>query len=268
MKTEKAVARSGEACRLPSRSGRLDRRVERARVLAASVVAFAAVWLAGCSSSPDGSSAAGKPTLGATDKGPASPIDHPPVGPGEAPIYSATPQRLAIAQLRKSFPAAFGQDENGDDITWRIGSAKGLDKMGDSLGEADYIDTTEDSLEPSPLYLKFMDDAARDVCNRVLVADAAKATQADRVLTREVTETDTMATAPASVDANLRYLVLRLYGIKLAADDAVSLADLETLFTAAVTASAGESEPAAKDVTEGWRAVCVAMLTAPEFHVY
>lgn len=190
------------------------------------------------------------------------PTDHPPL---DAPITSSGNSRLSVEQLRRSLPVVMGNDENGTPITWMIGTKKGLDDNADTLGEADYIDTTQDNLEPSPLYLKFMDDAARDVCNRALTADLAKTDKSTRTILVEVESTDTTA---AAVDANLRYLELRFWGVKVAADDTKSVAPLHSLFDTAVNAASGGKTPTQANVEEGWRAVCVALVTAPEFHIY
>lgn len=232
----------------------------------ATIVALSAVTLTcACSSGSDDKGRS--PNLGIDDKGPAAPIDHPPVDPAKV-LKSAEVRRLTIQQLRKSLPIAFGLDEAGEEITWKLGDANGLDKMGDSLGEADFIDTTEDGLEPSPLYLKFMDDVARDVCNRALVTDLTKTDKSDRVILRHVDPADTVSDNPSGVADNLRYLKLRLHGVKVAPDDAAALAPLTDLFTTAVDAAAAPDAPDEADVKEGWRAVCVALTVAPEFHLY
>ena len=228
------------------------------------IVALAALTSA-CSSGSDGKGQT--PNLGVDGKGPAGPIDHPPVDPAKI-LKSAEVRRMTIQQLRKSLPVAFGLDENGEEITWKLGDQSGLDKMGDSLGEADFIDTTEDGLEPSPLYLKFMDDVARDVCNRALVTDLTKTDKADRVILRHVDPADTESDNPTGVADNLRYLKLRLHGVKVAEDDAPAIAPLRDLFTTALEAAAAGDAPDEADVEEGWRAVCVALVVAPEFHLY
>ncbi len=193
------------------------------------------------------------------------PTDHPPL---DAPITSAGNRRLTVEQLRRSFPVALGNDENGAPITWKLGTKNALDDNADTLGEADYINTTEDNLEPSPLYLKFVDDAARDVCNRTLTADLAKTDKTKRVLYATVETTDTSATASSAIDANLRQLELRFWGVKVADGDTTAIAPLHQLFDKAVEGAAAGKTPTEAHVKEGWRAVCVALLTAPEFHIY
>jgi hypothetical protein len=222
--------------------------------------------LAACSSGAPSDSSG--PSLTETPEMPAPPVDHPPIDPAKKPVTSAVAQRVSVAQLRGAFPVILGKDVNGKDITWMSGGAPALDKMADVLGEADYAFVTQDNRDPSALYLKFMDDAARDVCERALTADAARPAAADRVLLRYVGPTDTAKSNAAGVDKNLGYLTLRFHGIKVKEGDDARLAPLRTLFTDAVTAAAAGQSVTAAHVTEGWRAVCVALITAPEFHLY
>jgi hypothetical protein len=155
-----------------------------------------------------------------------------------------------------------------NDITWLLYAKPALDRLSDVLGEADYANRTDDNLEPSPLYVKFMDAAARDVCNRALTADALRTDPTTRVLTRHVEKTDSVQTNAAGIDANLRYLKLRLHGVKAQEGDDTLIAPLRTLFTDTVTAAASGGTVDEYDVKEGWRVVCVALVTAPEFHLY
>lgn len=221
--------------------------------------------LAACSSAPTETSG---PSLIDVPGGDAPPIEHPPLEPGKKPVTSAVSQRVSIAQLRGAFPVILGKDVNGDDITWMIGTKPALDTMADVLGEADYATVAQDNRDASALYLKFMDDAARDVCDRALVADAARPKAASRVLLRFVEPTDTAKSNAAGVTRNLAYLELRFHGLKVKDGDDAQIAPLRTLFTDAVTAAAAGKPVTAAHVTEGWRAVCIALVTAPEFHLY
>ncbi len=176
--------------------------------------------------------------------GPGLPIDHPPL---EEPPASSRMRRVSLFQLKNSIATVLGNDENGKPITWIVSNKEGFTTYGPTLGEADYITLTEDDLEPSALYLKFVTDAARDACNRALDADAKRTESSDRVLLRYAD----------SVDENLRYLKLRFHGIKVQPSDLASIAPLRRLFDAV-------GDP----VRQGWHAVCVALLTDPEFHLY
>lgn len=241
-----------------------------------------ALLLAACVGDPVPPGGTG-PSVSTTDTN-VLPFDHPPIGgvgggwgtgggsggsgggTAAGPASGGT-QRLSVAQLRQSLPVLLGKDGAGVDVTWRIGAAVGFDSRSATLGEADYLNRVDDDLEPSPLYLKFMFDMARDGCNRVITADAARGPSA-KVLTRFVSATDTVASNPANVDRNLRALRLQFHGVKVADADDAGIAAYRKLFDDAVKAAAGAATPNAGHVTEGWRAVCVGLLTAPEYHLY
>ena len=241
---------------------------------------------AACSEAPIPSQPSG-PLLDVHDDGPVLPLDHPPVGGGNAVSgggtgggsangggsgagggggaatapNSAEAQRLTVRQLAQSLPVVLGGN------TWLVGSTNGFNARGATLGEPDYLGTVDENLEASTLYQKFMGDMARDGCTRAANADAALAANT-RVLMRMVSLTDTVTSNASAVDANLRYLKLRFHGVKVATSDSTSLAGLRTVFSDAVRGAAGTGSPTAAHVKEGWRAVFVALLTAPEYHLY
>lgn len=200
------------------------------------------------------------PTATSETAGPGVPIDHPPV---ELAPRSRLPTRLTVSMLASSLPVVAGDDADGAPITWTIRrGARTIDAftpdgLARTLGQPDYIQITEEPAEPTPLYAKFMDDMARDVCTKMVRADAAAGEAGERTLTRFASldgEVD-----PAAVRANLRYLMLRFWGQKVEADDDASVDDLYTVFE---TASAGGQ------TRIGWGAVCVALFVSPAFHIY
>lgn len=224
--------------------------------------AVAFVALAACNGSDDEGKTPAKPGL--EGQGPAGALEHPPFdGP---PGSSASTQRLTVAQLRRSFAIALGKDASGNDITWRLpNGTDGFTVNASPLGEPDYLRTTARATDPSLLYAKFVDDAARSGCDQALTADLARTQKGERAILRHVEWTDTAPGAAAAIDTNLRYLKLRMHGVKLASDPAATKS-LATLFT---TATTGSTDPdPAKKVRAGWRAVCVALVTAPEFQIY
>lgn len=249
---------------------------------ASRLVACCCLALWACTETPAPHQPTG-PSLTVGEGGAVLPIDHPPVegmgggsagggsgagggdatggGGGAPPSLAAQLQRLSVPQLAASMPVVLGGN------TWKIGSAVGFTARASTLGQADYINLTQDNLEVSPLYLKFMDDAARDACKDTADGDAALAASA-RVLMRFVSLTDTVASNAAGVDQNLRYLKLRFHGVKVPAADDAPIAGLRSLFDTAVKASAGTGAIDAGDVKEGWKAVCVALMSAPEYHLY
>jgi hypothetical protein len=233
----------------------------RAVVLSAGVIAAP---LACGSTDP----AAGRPSLETSPEGPSLPVDHPPVDPSKVPVTAAVPQRLSVQQLRQTFPVTMGSDQSGKAITWIDGKKPGLDSNADTLGEADYIVLTEEMKEPSPLYLKFVDDAARSTCDQALATDWAIADPSGGTVLRHAGTADSSTSNAAGVDANLRYLKLRMHGVKVADDDTTSIQPLRALFDDTVAAWAAGGTATDAHVKEGWRVVCVALLTAPEFHLY
>jgi hypothetical protein len=198
------------------------------------------------------------------------PSNHPQSTVEQTPPEVATtsgraPRRVSIEQLRASFPVVFGNDLGGAPITWTNEYGEnGFSAYAGTLGEPDYADTTDENLDPSPLYVKFMDDAARNACGKALEADYGRTDPASRVIIRHAGLNDlvtTSAQAKAAIEKNLRYLRLRFHGIKVAATEDQPIATLRDLFTQSAQANAGSAK-------EGWRAVCVALTVAPEFHLY
>jgi hypothetical protein len=219
-----------------------------------SVVPLAA--FAACSADDDG--------LRKGDGKSVPPLDHAPV---EVRSETATPRRLSTDQWRGSFPTIFGTDTAGAPITWKSGTSEPLESAGikRALGEPDYITTTEEALEPSILYAKFTDDAARSVCGQALDADSARADAKTRVVVRFASPADSVESNVQAIDANLRYLKLRFHAVHVPDTETSLLAPLRDLFRTVSTGTTGSAEVKAKS---GWMAVCVALSTSPEFHIY
>jgi hypothetical protein len=230
--------------------------------------AAAVASLAGCPSAPPPPAGPSGENNGidTTPKGSAPPIDHPPLDPAKRPVEAADAQRLSVAQLRNAFPVVLGNDAKGKPITWMVGTKPGFDTMARTLGEPDYSLVTDEDRTPSPLYAKLMDDAARDGCSRALDADATRADKNARAILRYVEPTDVDPKTAPGIDQNLRYLKLRFHGVHIDATDTTTVAPLEKLFVDGAAASTS-SAPDAK-ARSGWMVVCVALLTAPEFHLY
>lgn len=152
-------------------------------------------------------------------QGPELPLDHPDLSRVESARDS---RRISHLQLRRSVDALFKTKwtEDGFDL---------LFVLAPTLGDPDYDEITEENLDPSPLYVKFMEDLANAVCKDVPLATLQpKGTPAE----------------------NVRALKLKLHGEFLEAGDP----SLEPLIELERTA--------------GIRAVCVALLGAPEFYLY
>jgi hypothetical protein len=203
-----------------------------------------------------------------TQDGPALPVDHPAIP--NLGLVSASAQRMSVPQLMLTYPQLFGNQSDGGAITWMIGNTPGLVQMSDALGNPDFVNITAEDLSANPLYLKFADDAARDVCLKGLTADQAR-TGSSRQLLPYVSNSDTFASNPSAINQNLAYLKLLFHGVKVDPGDA-SLQPLSALwsqvYTSASASSSNLTQGSPNAVFEAWRVVCVAMVTAPEFHIY
>lgn len=158
-------------------------------------------------------------------------------------IFGKRARRISVDNLRQSIPAMFGG------ITWTNpnGTQNQFDKLSQTLGEANYLNVTQENTEPSPLFAKFMDDMAGNVCEKALRGDADGSSQH-------------IIMYPDDIDANLRFLRLKLHGIYVPEDSNESLTDLRQLYDDILALN---NQPA-----EAWYGICIAMLTAPEFMAY
>lgn len=167
--------------------------------------------------------------------------------PGQGPVPSGKrARRLSVDQLRRSIPRLFGG------ATWTGGPGANqelLTYLSRTLGEADYVEVTHSNGEPNPLFAKFMDDMAGQVCAKAVAAD----------LDRPAEDPGRSVVRHADVDRTLRFLRLKLHGIHVPDGSTEGLAELRRLFDEVL---------AEGDATQAWVAVCVAMVTAPELMAY
>jgi hypothetical protein len=207
--------------------------------------------IAGCNGSSPGDGTTPPPGGEQTypdDWTPTTPADHGPtsIDPGSV-VEGKTARRMSVDQLRRTIPALFAG------ITWTVpvnnGQRPGFTALSRTLGEADYIQSNTNNLDPSPLFTKYMDDMAGDVCTKAIAHDHDAVNATDRLVMRET-----------DIDANLRYLRLKLHSLYVPEGSTDSIADLRILYDDVVTGGA--------TAEDGWYAVCVAMLTAPEFMTY
>ena len=154
-------------------------------------------------------------------------------------VASRAPRRLSVDELERTWEA-IGE--------LPAGSVQIPENLARSLGEPDWMSVTEPNLEPSPLFMKFMVDLGSILCRNLIEADRFRR-PADRVILRS-----------DEVDANIRQLILRFWGVDAEVDDDPDVGRLRAVFD---EASAATAEPLA-----GWMAVCLALSTAPEFVLY
>jgi hypothetical protein len=166
------------------------------------------------------------------------------VHPERMPVGKVT-RRLTVDQLRRSIPSLFAgiqwTDDQGRDM---------FNLLAGTLGEADFVERTEHDQSTSPLFAKFMDDMAGQVCTKAVQQDSQQANADDRVLVRVV----------GDIEANLRYLRRKLHSLHVPdRQPDPSISAYRRLYDD--IAAEGSAEQA-------WVGVCVAMLTAPEFMAY
>ena len=177
----------------------------------------------------------------------------PPVDAGLAPPVSRARRRMNIDQLDASIRRATG-------LGWEANGQNLFEQFAPTLGKPDFVERTREDLDPSPIFQKFLDDAARSVCDR-LVKGEPGSRPADRVLFTAVPPGRVTGDPdpPAAVDANLRALILRFHGRKLAAG-APELDGWRWLYQSAYHVSASPEQT--------WRTICVGMITHPDFYLY
>ncbi len=247
------------------------RQEARSSPLAAGLVALAAVTLAaavaGCQ--------ADEATHGGATTGPAPweqpEVDAeatPSVGPddlvgGDTAPLGRSVRRMRLDTLQAAMSVVAGTDLDGKPIEWKVNGQNGFSDaaFGKALGRPDYQSTTEESGVSSALYLKFVGDAARDVCTQMAKNDQLRGDASTRALFPKA-PVDASATE-AQLTENVQYLVLRFLGLRLAATDSV-VTSLVAVHAAGEGAApeGGELSPAA----EGWRGVCVTLFESPLFH--
>lgn len=167
---------------------------------------------------------------------PPMPEGHPDVA--ALSVLSRGTRRMSVEQLERSLDS-IGQLPPG--------TVKLPDSLALTLGRPDFLQVTEETLEPSPLFMKFMMDLGGIFCSNVSDADPNRPVD-QRVLTRF-----------SDREENLRYLVLRFTGIE--GDAAAPYVErLRPVFEQGRSGAKGEAS--------GWQAVCLALFTSPEFLLY
>jgi hypothetical protein len=221
------------------------------------------------SGSPDASSSSGSPSGGGQAPEDSVAVDVESVeGPhglegSERPELGRDARRLRIDALEAAMIRVAGTDIDGQPLQWKVNGVNGFSdaSFGKALGRPDYRNVTDENPTSSALYLKLVGDAARNLCTQMVRNDLRRSDASSRVLFPRAA-VDGSATA-ADVDDNLRYLLLRFLGLRVAADHPM-VGSLRGVYEAgrASMPAGGTTPPEA----EGWRGVCVALYESPLFH--
>ncbi|HVV83618.1 MAG TPA: hypothetical protein VHE35_11145 [Kofleriaceae bacterium] len=154
-------------------------------------------------------------------------------------------KRLTADQFARSLQVATGQ-------TWsRYATYAG------ALGKADWSEITEEGVDIGVTFDKLVTDAARETCGRAVNAT-------DQAILRYATAADRPGVdgADAKILANLKYLMLRFLGEDISADDDPRLAPWLGLLH-------GGTPPATDAaMRQRWVAVCIGLVTHPDFLTY
>jgi hypothetical protein len=183
--------------------------------------------------------------VGLTEGNPSNLV--PPPAPGERDR-----RRMDIDQL----DAAIKQVTGG--LYWRVGATNQFTALSATLGKPDFQNSTNEDLAPSLLFQKFLGDAASSVCGELAAVDPQREESA-RTLIAHASATDTIESNPDAVEANLVGLMLRYHGRTTEAGSE-ELNAWRWLFESATHVS--------NDPIAGWRAVCVGLITHPDFYTY
>ncbi|MCO4769309.1 MAG: hypothetical protein KDA24_04710 [Deltaproteobacteria bacterium] len=216
------------------------------------VGSLALFGLAGCTSEPEpvapvGPSMNDPQAVDLAKEGEGELTGAPPAAEGEFALR----RRMDIDQLEASFTVATG-------LVWEDSAGRSqFGELSSTLGKPDYIDSTQEDLTVSLLFQKFLGDAARDVCERRSEGEANGSLEP--LLMSHVEPTMTTESHPAEVDANLRELLLRFHGQDI--DPASErMNPWRWLFTS--------TEHVTNDPVVAWRAVCIGLITHPDFYSY
>jgi hypothetical protein len=134
-----------------------------------------------------------------------------------------------------------------------------FEDLADTLGKPDYIDSTQEDLSPNLIFMKFLNDAARQVCDRLSereVAEYARLGKGARHLFILISPT---STEDADIDANIQELMLRFHGT-YAQPDSPEFRQWRWLFDSSLHV--------AEKPSVAWRTVCVGLMTHPDFYSY
>jgi hypothetical protein len=190
-----------------------------------------------------------------------------PATPGEAEAHPLEPpaplppaptrgrRRMDVTQLDLAFSDVLGG------ITWTATvngrEVNQFQALSETLGMPDFLDTTFEDLAATSLFAKFLADASRKACADRVAADLAAPGSA--ILFGALSPNDTPDTAPDATTAQLSSLLLRFHG-KAFAPDSAELGEWRWLLAA--------SYQHTESMATAWQAVCVALLSHPDFYTY
>ncbi len=177
--------------------------------------------------------------------------------PTPAVLPARQVRRMSIDQLKQSIPIVTSGLEWIEDFG--EGPMDMLSILAATLGAPDYLLVTQENLEPSLIIAKFMQDASHRICPKWIARDKSLPVSERSLVIHE----DWNSLDETLVKANIRALLFRFFARVVASDDDASIVDLYELFDAAVSNS-----PIVNKAEDGWLALCLALMTEPDFVLY
>jgi len=194
------------------------------------------------------------------DPTPAEVSEPEPIDIGDQPYRPR--RRMDIEQLDQSIQRVTGG------IEWRSGGRNGFSRFASMLGVAEYVERTVEDRSVSVLFLKFLNDASRDVCERLMNQEFDAESEAEKVFLVRASVEDRLPEGQERIEANLRYLLMRFHG-RFVAEGSTEVNPwsemLEQVAAEAVAEDEGDAEP---DYRAGWESVCVGLINHPDFFTY
>ena len=161
-------------------------------------------------------------------------------------------RRLDLDQIDASILAATGFGWVDDEGRNRF------DQLASTLGRADYRNTTQEDRTPSLVFQKFLADAAHSVCGKLVQTDSSRPS-VDRIFFLHAEIGDTVKANHDAVEDNIRHLLLRFHS-RVVEPGSDTLDGWLWLHESAGFVSANPNL--------AWNAVCVGLITHPDFYSY
>lgn len=233
-----------------------------------SLLLSALVLVAGCGSEapkaapPTETPPVEVPTVGADQTTQSAPDD---LSGSALPGPARGVRRMRIDTLQAAMTKVAGKDIYGNPIIWNVAGKDGFadTAFGKALGRPDFQSSTDESPVSNALYLKFVGDAARDMCTQMAKNDMKRTDAATRSLFPKA-PVDGTAT-DAQINENLQYLTLRFLGLRLESTDHL-ITNLRSVYDAGAAVIPATNGGELTAAAEGYRGVCVALFESPLFH--
>lgn len=155
-------------------------------------------------------------------------------------------RRMSAAQFHRSLVTVTRQP-------WPL-----FEEYAGAMGQADFAEITDEGRELSVTFDKFVHDAALHSCSAAISADLAGGDAGTIMRWVDVSERDLV-----KIRRNLDYLMLRFLGQEMKAEDARVEPWMELL-----VAEPDEGELDDALMRERWTAVCMGLVTHPDFVTY